>query len=326
MNITNIEHKEKETRGTHKNAGPIAEKSEFELIRKLPRSLEEIKTSYQFDERLEKFEVYKFIFKTTKAAKMIVDENMTVFEVNEEFERQTGYAREEVEGKMKWAEICIKGDLSNLPENGRLQEIDTTSGSRVYELRLMTKQGRIKGINAFIDKIPATNQSVISLFDITDRRQLQDKLKKRERELRDEKNRCGDMNTALKVLLRQREEDKSELEEKILSNIKKLVLPHVDKLKKGRLNSDDMAHIRVMESNLKNIISSFAHKLASKCVNLTHKELQVANYIKEGKTTKEISELMNVSIRAIDVHRYNIRRKLGLNKKRVNLHHHLHSL
>ena len=175
-----------------------------------------------------------------------------------------------------------------------------------------------------------TNNAIVSLvtevdLDVRDN-QVEDTLKRRERELKDERRKCEELNTALKVLIRQREDDKNEIEEKILSHIKKLVLPHVDKLKRGRLDSDDIAHVNILESNLKNIISPFSHKLAFRCLNLTHKELQVACFIKEGRTTKEIAHLMNVSTRAIDIHRYNIRRKLGLNKKSVNLHSHLNSL
>jgi DNA-binding CsgD family transcriptional regulator len=133
------------------------------------------------------------------------------------------------------------------------------------------------------------------------------------------------MSTALKVLIRQIEDDRNELEEKFLNNIKKLVMPHLDKLKKGALSKDDMENVRILEVNMCNIVSPLINKLSSKYINLTHKELQVANYIKEGKTSKEISELLHISIRAIDIHRYKIRQKLGLNKKRVNLHIHLNS-
>jgi len=76
---------------------------------------------------------------------------------------------------------------------------------------------------------------------------------------------------------------------------------------------------------LQNIISPFTHKLATKYLNLTNREIQVANLIKEGKTTKEIVEILNVSASAISVHRFHIRKKLGL-KKMQNLCSYLSSL
>jgi len=135
-----------------------------------------------------------------------------------------------------------------------------------------------------------------------------------------------EMKATLKVLLKQREKEKDEYEGKILLDIKNHILPCVNKLRKGQLDSDGVAHINILETHLNNIMSSFSDKMTSKYLNMTHKELQVAIFIKAGKSTKEIAHLMNVSIRAIDIHRYNIRRKLGLNKKRVNLYFHLNSL
>ena len=59
----------------------------------------------------------------------------------------------------------------------------------------------------------------------------------------------------------------------------------------------------------------FAHRLSSKYLNLTNRETQIAGLIKESRTTKEIAELLNISESAINIHRFNIRRKLGLDKK-----------
>lgn len=52
---------------------------------------------------------------------------------------------------------------------------------------------------------------------------------------------------------------------------------------------------------------------------LTAKEIQIANFVKEGKSSKDIAELMDVSKRTIDFHRKNIRLKLGINNKKGNL-------
>ena len=54
-------------------------------------------------------------------------------------------------------------------------------------------------------------------------------------------------------------------------------------------------------------------------VNLTPKEINIANLVKFGKTNKEISEIMHSSIHTISRHRENIRKKTGLKNKKVNL-------
>jgi len=125
-------------------------------------------------------------------------------------------------------------------------------------------------------------------------------------------------------LLKQREGDKSELEQKVLSNIKVLILPHMEKLK-NHVDLKGMSYVNVLESNLIDIVSPFAQKLSVKYLNLTKREVQVANLVKEGKATKEIASFLSVSDSAVNVYRYQIRHKLGLTKKH-NLRSYLSSL
>ena len=161
--------------------------------------------------------------------------------------------------------------------------------------------------------------AIQSIRDVTDRKRAEKALKKREKELELKSRNLEELNTALNVLLRQREMDKEELEERTLSNVKHLVLPYIEKLKKSSLDAKDEAYIGIIESNLKDIVSPFSQKLSSKYITFTPRELQVANLIKEGRTTKEIAELLNTSPGTIDFHRNNIRNKLNLKNRRANL-------
>jgi len=156
--------------------------------------------------------------------------------------------------------------------------------------------------------------AIESIRDITERKQAEEMLEKREVELEAKTNELEDLNAALRVLLKQREEDKNELEQKVLSNVKLLILPYIEKLK-SRIDLKGSSYVNVLESNLKEIISPFAQKLSVKYLNLTNREVQIANLIKEGQTTKEIAALLNVSESAVNVYRYHIRRKLSLTKK-----------
>jgi PAS domain-containing protein/DNA-binding CsgD family transcriptional regulator len=168
--------------------------------------------------------------------------------------------------------------------------------------------------------------AIESLRDITERKRAEKALKKREKELEVKSRNLEELNTALKVLLKQREVDKDELEERTVSNVKHLVLPYIEKLKKSSLEAKDEAYIGIVESNLKDIVSPFSQRLSSKYMTFTPKELQVANLIKEGRTTKEIAELLNASPGTIDFHRNNIRNKLNLKNKRANLRSYLLTL
>lgn len=166
--------------------------------------------------------------------------------------------------------------------------------------------------------------AIESIRDITERKHAEESLAKREMELQVKTGELEDLNAALRVLLKQREEDRNELEQKVLSNVKMLILPYIEKLK-NHVDMKGISYVHVLESNLRDIISPFAQRLSTRYLNLTHREVQVADLIKEGKTTKEIAALLNVSDSAVNVYRYHIRRKLNLTKKH-NLHSFLASL
>jgi PAS domain S-box-containing protein len=162
--------------------------------------------------------------------------------------------------------------------------------------------------------------------DITDRKKNEEILKEKERELEIKAMNLQEVNTALKVLLKKRDEDKIELEEKVLLNIKELVLPYLEKIRKSGLDNNQSAYADILESHLKDIISSFSYRLSSTYLNLTPAEINVANLVKLGKTNKEIAELLNVSTRTAAFHRERIRKKLGIRNKKTNLKSYLSSI
>jgi len=150
-------------------------------------------------------------------------------------------------------------------------------------------------------------------------------LRRKTKELHLHSDKLQEMNAALKVLLKQREEDKTELEEKVMANVKELLLPYLENLKKCRLDDKGKVQVSIIDANLKNIISPFTHRLSSKYSGFTPREIQVANLIRQGKSTKDIAELMGISRSAINIYRNQIRHKLGIISKKINLRSHLMS-
>jgi DNA-binding response OmpR family regulator len=126
-------------------------------------------------------------------------------------------------------------------------------------------------------------------------------------------------NAALKALLRQRDQDKEEAEEVMAANLKFMVLPHLQKLKAMALVDRQKSLVLLIDENLKKVASPFIKKLYSQYTLLTARELQVAEYIRSGKTSKEIAEAMTISSRTVDIVRYSIRKKLGINNEKANL-------
>lgn len=156
-------------------------------------------------------------------------------------------------------------------------------------------------------------------IDITEQKQAEEALKEREKELQLKTHSLEESNTALKVLLKKRDEDRRELEEKVLLNIKEIVVPYLEKLRKSGLDGLQNTYFGILESNLKDIISSFSFRLSSAYLNLTPSEIKVANLVKQGKRNKEIAELLNFSSRTAAFHRESIRKKLGIKNKKTNL-------
>jgi DNA-binding CsgD family transcriptional regulator len=162
--------------------------------------------------------------------------------------------------------------------------------------------------------------------DITKRKQVEKDLLKREQELELKTHNLEQSNITLQVLLNKRAEDKTDLEDKVILNIRKLVFPFLEKLKKTRLSDKQTTYMEKIESSLKDVISPFLNRLSTQYSNLTPNEIKVANLIREGNTTKEIASLLNSSTCAIDFHRNNIRQKLGLKHQKTNLQSYLVTL
>ena len=186
-----------------------------------------------------------------------------------------------------------------------------------------------------IDKEGNYLGAIVGVQDITGRISVEEELNKhrlyleemiRERtvELESKNVTLQELNTTLKVLLAQRDEDKRDLEERFILNVRNLVLPYVEQMKKGKLEVEQKSYLEIIETHLKEIATPLLKNIRR--FNLTPREMRVASLIKSGRTTKEIAKVMGSAPGSIDVHRKNIRKKLGLNNKKANLLSYLESL
>ncbi len=167
---------------------------------------------------------------------------------------------------------------------------------------------------------------VVAHENITDLKIAEAEIKERENELIQKAEDLDELNAALRILLKQREKDKKELEEKIVSNISQLVMPCIEKLKGSNSTPRQKKYLELLEEHLSEVTSPLLQNISIKYRSLTPREIAVVNYIKNGRTSKEIAEIMNVSVDTVDFHRKNIRNKLGLSNKKANLRSFLMSL
>jgi len=133
-------------------------------------------------------------------------------------------------------------------------------------------------------------------------------------------------NIALRVLLKKKDESKKEIEEHMVFNVMEAVTPMLERIKVAGLSEKQQAYFDMVELQLEKITSPFSQSLSMQYRKLTPAEIQVANLIKHGKTTKEIAELANLAASTIDFHRKNIRKKFHIDNQKVNLRTYLLSL
>jgi len=198
--------------------------------------------------------------------------------------------------------------------------------------------GNVKGKFLFLDvhKAPFINEAgeiigiVGSARDVTKAKKIEKKLKKLNEDLEKRivkrTSSLEDINIALKVLLKKREEDKNSIDANIHANFKSLIQPLLNQLRNRLINIDQNEILNILETSIREMANPFSKKLSDPMVSLTPTEIQVASLVKEGKTNKEIALILNKSMRAISSHRDNIRKKFGLKNKKINLRTYLLSL
>jgi len=152
--------------------------------------------------------------------------------------------------------------------------------------------------------------------DITRRKQVEKALEKSEEETRKDKLVLEQKNLALKELIEHMERAKNTIREDIAINMDQFVTPL---LKKLEIKGISRKYAKLLRRHLEELTSLFGRNITKKSANLSPREIELCGMIKGGLSSKEISKLLNVSYKTIDKHRRNIRKKLGISKKKLNL-------
>jgi PAS domain S-box-containing protein len=196
------------------------------------------------------------------------------------------------------------------------------------DLKLLKRDGSTVEVEAtiFPFEFRGSDSVMVVIQDMTGRKRAEESARARQEELEEKTGLLEEANSALRVLLSHRDRDKEDLENSILENVRKLILPYVEKLRTGRLTDGQVAYLDILESNLNHIVSPFLQKMAAVYSGFTPTEVRIAALIKEGKTTKEIAAVLNVGVSTVHTHRNSIRSKLGVSNKDINLCSYLLSL
>jgi len=137
-----------------------------------------------------------------------------------------------------------------------------------------------------------------------------------EEKVREQEIQIDRISTTLEVLLERRDKEKAAICRTISASIKKSVFPFLERMTTEPLSSVAQTYLALIKNNLEKIVSSNTDFKALSAHGFTPTEMHIIEMIKQGKRSKEIADLLNVSIATISFHRNNIRIKLGLNKRK----------
>jgi PAS domain S-box-containing protein len=257
---------------------------------------------------------YHDLYESSRDGYALVDPSGKIKEFNSAFKNMLGYDERELVRKTinditasKW-----HGEEQRIFE----EQVFKRGYSKLYEKEYQRKDGTVFPIELRTYLVRDNEGNPAGMWawirDITERKKI-------ERELKMKSQSLEELNAALRVILKERDGDKKRNEDNILRNVKELVLPYVEKLEESGLTIRQNAYLRIMKQNLLALVSPFLTNLSSKFLNLTPTETKVANLIKEGRTSKDIADLMCLSVRTIEKHRAGIREKVGIRNRKANL-------
>lgn len=168
-------------------------------------------------------------------------------------------------------------------------------------------------------RAPGFNRAVMSHENITPLMWAHRDLAAKEQNLREQSEKLAESNIALKVLLEHRQKDRVQLEENMLINVRTLILPYIQEMMETRLGKRERTMLEIVEERLNEITSPFLNRLAGLNAILTPQEIKVATMVREGRSSTEISDVLQITVSAINFHRKQVRKKLGLNGTATNL-------
>jgi PAS domain S-box-containing protein len=125
-------------------------------------------------------------------------------------------------------------------------------------------------------------------------------------------------NIAMHEILANIEAERDKIGQRINKNVEEIILPLLQSVKQGATRQQQRT-IDQIEKCLREIISPFIFEMAHSVRNLTPTELRLCSFIKRGLAVKEIAEIEHLSPETISAHRRNIRRKLQIAHRKINL-------
>jgi PAS domain S-box-containing protein len=292
----------------------MAKKPTYEELSKKVDALEKEKASRDSEER------YRYLIESSPDAIAVVQDERHRL-INSEFTKLFGFTQQELDRDTTSFKTIREQDKDMIRRRIKMRLAGEKISSEKWVSNFVAKDGGIFPCETSANVIQFNGRPAILVIirDITERKQAEEALRKSKEELRTKAHDLQEVNTALRVLIKQRADDKVDLEKKVLLNIEQRIQPLIQRIKGCKLDFRPKSFVNILESNVNEIVSSFSFRLNSRPEKITPAEIQICNLIKHGKTSREIADLLCVSDRTVAAHRRNIRRKFGIKNKKQNL-------
>ena len=293
----------------------------YELVCENKRLLKNLRFKIGELERSER--KYRDLFELASDIIYAVNEKGIITSVNKKMEEMTHYQREALIGKPATDFITF---IEDKMDDERFQKVLSGQLVDMFEVKIATKEGKERLGEMGMGPIRKDGKVVgiqCIVRDITERKLTEEALRNSEQRLREQKVSLEQKNIALKEILEQIEIEKKRIKDDILIHVDKILLPALEKLRR-KGSSLDAKYIDILRCNLEELTSSFGRKITG--FNLSPREIEICNMIRSGLTSKDISKLLNISRPTIEKHRNNIRKKLVIVSKGINLTSYLQSI
>lgn len=132
-----------------------------------------------------------------------------------------------------------------------------------------------------------------------------------ERDLARSRRQVADMDTALKHVLRNVEEERQELKDGLVQQVREEVLPTVERIVQEDSHLVRQAYRSALEERIADMAEAPSDTAALFAL-LTPREMDICRLIQQSWQGRAIAEQLGISFETLQTHRKNIRRKLGL--------------
>lgn len=266
------------------------------------------------------------IFNTVGTGMRIIDLEHRILHVNDAFCRIVGMTFEEAIGQP--CHECFPGTACET-DNCPLQCIVGGEDRIEFEVEKDTRDGSKRICTLTAAPLRDENGKLIGIIeyfnDITDRERAEQELKAINNELEIERTLLQNKNVALREVLDQIDAHKQQTGQQLQANVNRVILPMLHIINE-KLHSDDRHLMKLLESALTDLLDPVASRLEQKHSNLSPREIEVCNMIKNGFSSKQVASILSVSVHTVNNQRRSIRKKLKIGDNQTNLETYLKSL